>query len=73
MREPSKGGIGTRLKTPNTRLINMRFLRIKSEAGKFLQKICNNTISLAEASEKTDGLVRASGDAALVLKILKRG
>lgn len=44
---------------------------IKSEAAKFLQKICNNAISLADASEKTDGLVRASGDTAMVLKTLK--
>jgi hypothetical protein len=44
---------------------------IKSDAAKFLQKICNNAISLADASEKTDGLVRASGDAAIVLKTLK--
>ena len=44
---------------------------IKSGAAKFLQKIWNNVISLADASDKTDGLVRASGDAALVLKTLK--
>jgi hypothetical protein len=44
---------------------------IKSEAAKFLQKICNNAVSLADASEKTDGLVRASGDTAMVLKTLK--
>lgn len=44
---------------------------IKSDAAKFLQKICNNVISLADAREQTDGLVRASGDAAMVLKTLK--
>ena len=44
---------------------------IKSDAAKFLQKIWNNAISLADASETTDGLVRASGDAAVVLKALK--
>ena len=44
---------------------------IKSDAEKFLQKIWNNAISLADASEKTEGLVRASGDAATVLKTLK--
>ena len=44
---------------------------IKSDAGKFLQKICNNALSLADASEKTDGLVRAGGDTATVLKTLK--
>lgn len=44
---------------------------IKSDAAKFLQKIWNNVISLDDASEKTDGLVRASGDTAVVLKTLK--
>ena len=47
------------------------YYELKSESNKLLQEIWNNKISLSDASEKTEGLVRASGETALVLKTLK--
>jgi len=44
---------------------------IKPEGAKLLKKIWNNAVSLAKASKNIDGLVRAGGDAAVVLKNLK--
>ena len=44
---------------------------IKADANKLLKGLWNNSVSLSKACTKTDGLVRAEGDAAIVLKNLK--
>jgi len=44
---------------------------LKKNAIDVFKRIWNNSISLSEAASQTDGLVRAAGDAATVLKTLK--
>jgi hypothetical protein len=44
---------------------------LKSEASKLLKGLWNNAIPLSKASTQIDGLVRAAGAAAKVLKTLK--
>ena len=46
-------------------------LKFKEGADKLLKKVVDNGISLAAAGAKADGLVRAAGDTAIVLKNLK--